>query len=924
MANSHFDSFTHFAKNTIILAQEEIKKLEESQIQTQHLLLGILRQPKSLGGSILRNFGVNYENAFRLAEELKNPITDEVDEETEAENILSTFGQRAIELAAQTALDFGHSMVDSEHILYALLKQPNSGANHILEALMVRPSHLIEYLENLFRQSNQQKRSEEGKAEENAAQNSQMPAPSNEQIDNFLNGLQGVLAGLFIERNGANGQMPGAGGGNLMGQDRDEMMGEEVGEDGSSRKKKLALDYFCTDFTEMAFNGKLERIIGRQKQINRMVQILCRKTKNNPVLLGDPGVGKTAIVEGLAQRVAEGKVPDSLLDKRILSLSMANLVAGTKYRGEFEERLKRIIEEASDSENEIVLFIDELHTIIGAGSAEGTLDAANILKPALSRGLIQVVGATTYEEYQKYIEKDAALTRRFQGVEVPEPTQDEALEILQGVRPHYEKYHSVEISDEALEMAVKLSTRYITDRFLPDKAFDVLDEACASKSIMNRKHGKDIRDLRKKISDIQKKKENAVVNQNYQKANDLHQEQQNLEAGILKLKQQKVDPQKVQTVDKETIAKIIHQSTGIPTSALISSELKSLQDLESTLQKNIIGQDEAIDEISKAIRRSRVGLNNPKRPLGAFMFLGPTGVGKTELVKQLAKEVYHDEKALIKIDMSEFSSGHTSSRLVGATAGYVGHEEGGDLTEKVRKKPYSIVLFDEIEKAHKEVHNMLLQILDEGILTDGKGRKVNFKNTILIMTSNIGAQKFQREANSIGFAESEKDLAEHDHEFDVIKEEVTKELKKQFAPEFLNRLDGTLVFRPLNRNHIKGIIKLHVEEFQSRLAEKEIVIKVGGSTLNALAKASYKPEFGAREIRRVLQEKLENPLVEALVSGDIHENMTYHVGYDGKIEKCTFTPEIKKVSKPKAQKKGVKKAAPKTKKTAIKAKKKTP
>jgi len=877
--NSHFDSFTHFAKNTIILAQEEIKKLEEQQIQTQHLLLGILRQPKSLGGSILRNFGVNYENAYRLAEELKNPVSEEVTDE-ESENILSTFGQRAIETSAQTALDFGHSMVDSEHILYALLKQTNSGANHILEALMVRPSHLAEYLENLFKQSNQQK--EEGAA---AAAPGQLAAPNAHQIDNFLNGLQGVLAGLFVERGGAGGQMPMAGGP----MDQDEMEDQMQGnaQDGS-RKKKLALDYFCTDYTDAAFAGKLEKIIGRGLEIDRMVQILCRKTKNNPVLLGDPGVGKTAIVEGLAQRIADGKVPDSLLDKRVLSLSMANLVAGTKYRGEFEERLKRIIEEATDAENEVILFIDELHTIIGAGSAEGTLDAANILKPALSRGLIQVVGATTHDEFQKYIEKDAALVRRFQGVEVPEPTLDEAKEILHGVKPHYEKYHNVNISDEAVEMAVELSARYITERFLPDKAFDILDEACASKSIMNRKNGKDVRALRKKISDVQKKKENAVVNQNYQKANDLHQEQQNLEAAILKLKQQKVDPKKVQTVDVPTVAKVINQMTGVPTSALISSEWNGLKTLEKDLSAHILGQDEAIETITKAIRRSRVGLSNPKRPLGAFMFMGPTGVGKTELVKQLAKEVYHDEKALIKIDMSEFSSGHNSSRLVGATAGYVGHEEGGELTEKVRKKPYSIVLFDEIEKAHKDVHNMLLQILDEGVLTDGKGRQINFKNTILIMTSNIGASKFQKEANSIGFAETEKSLAMHEHDFDVTKAEVLKELKTKFSPEFINRLDGTVVFRPLNKNHIKAIIKLQMTEFAERLKTKGITLKMGGSTLNALVKAAYKPEFGAREIRRVLQDRLENPLVEGLVNGELHENKAYQVGHDAKENVCTF------------------------------------
>ena len=877
--NSYFDSFTHFAKNTIVLAQEEMKKLSESQIQTQHLMLGILRQPKSLGGSILRNFGVNYENAYRLAEDLKNPsLDDETEDKPEFEqNILSSFGQKSIELAAQTALDFEHSMVDSEHILYALLKQPNSGAVHILESLMVRPEQVIEYLENLFKKG--PAKESEVSPEQEVSSND----PSLQQIDQLLTGLQGVLAGFFIDRNGAGGQMPTDGG---MPTD----IPEDLGPDGNrqSRKKKLALDYFCRDFTEMAMNGKLEKIVGREKEIARMVQILCRKTKNNPVLLGDPGVGKTAVVEGLAQLVADGKVPDSLIDKRVLSLSMTDLVAGTKYRGEFEERIKRILEEAADAENEVILFIDELHTIIGAGSAEGTLDAANILKPALSRGAVQVVGATTHDEYQKHIEKDAALTRRFQSVEIPEPTIEEAIEILTGVKPYYESYHSVNITPEAISAAVNLSSRYVNDRFLPDKAFDLIDEACASKSITNRKNGKEIRDLRKQISSLQKKKEEAVVNQNYQKANEIHLKEQALEEKILEFKQLRTKNQKVKIVDLDTIAKVVSQTTGVPTETLLASEIKALKNLEKTLESHIVGQSDAITQISQAIRRARVGLHNPNRPLGAFLFLGPTGVGKTELVKKLAAEVYHDEKALIKIDMSEFSSGHTSSRLVGATAGYIGHEDGGELTEKVRKKPYSIILFDEIEKAHKEVHNMLLQILEDGVLTDGKGRKINFKNTILIMTSNVGAKKFQQDANSIGFGDSKKDLAEHDHEFDVTKDEVMKELKTAFSPEFINRLDSAVVFRPLNRDAIKAIVKLHIKEFEARLKDKNITLKVGGSAINGLAKAAYNPEFGAREVRRVLQKSLETPLVEGIIAGDLQHDQTYTVKYNAKKEVCEF------------------------------------
>ena len=875
--NSYFNSFTHFAKNTIVLAQEEMKKLGENQIQTQHLMLGILRQPKSLGGSILRNFGVNYENAYRLAEDLKNPSTEGEAPEFE-QNILSSFGQKSIELSAQTALDFKHSMVDSEHILYALLKQPNSGAVHILESLMVRPEQVIEYLENLF------KKGPDKESELSPDKEISNNDPSLQQIDQLLTGLQGVLAGFFIDRNGAGGQMPTDGG-----------LPADIPEDidsnnhRQSRKKKLALDYFCRDFTEMAMNGKLEKIIGREKEITRMVQILCRKTKNNPVLLGDPGVGKTAVVEGLAQLVADGKVPDSLIDKRVLSLSMTDLVAGTKYRGEFEERIKRILEEAADAENEVILFIDELHTIIGAGSAEGTLDAANILKPALSRGAVQVVGATTHDEYQKHIEKDAALTRRFQSVEIPEPSLEEAIEILTGVKPYYEAYHSVNITEEAIAAAVNLSSRYINDRFLPDKAFDLIDEACASKSITNRKNGKEIRELRKQISSLQKRKEEAVVNQNYQKANEIHLKEQALEDKILEFKQLRTKHQKVKIVDLETIAKVVSQTTGVPAQTLLASEIKALKNLEKTLESHIVGQPEAITQVSQAIRRARVGLHNPNRPLGAFLFLGPTGVGKTELVKKLAAEVYHDEKALIKIDMSEFSSGHTSSRLVGATAGYIGHEDGGELTEKVRKKPYSIILFDEIEKAHKEVHNMLLQILEDGVLTDGKGRKINFKNTILILTSNVGAKKFQQGANAIGFGDSKQDLAEHDHEFNITKEEVIKELKTAFSPEFINRLDSAVVFRPLNRESIKAIVKIHITEFEKRLQGKNIKLKISGSTINGLAKTAYNPEFGAREVRRVLQKSLETPLVEAIIAGQLKPDNTYLVKYNAKKEVCEFT-----------------------------------
>lgn len=867
---SHFDSFTRFAKNVIIFAQEEMQRMNEAELKTEHLLLGILRQPKSIGGTILNQFGIKYENAFRIAQDLQTQKTKK--EEFNTEKIFSESTQNTIEMAAQAALDFGHNMVDSEHILYALCKQKNCGGIEILDALMVPPQTICDQLEDLFKQ----KRVDiPGKQEEQSM--------SQGQLEQLLNGLHGILVGMSVGI-GDPKQVDGQPFTHM----EDETTPINGGLGKKEKKKKLALDYFCTDFTEMAEEGKLDPIIGRDKETQRIVQILSRKNKNNPVLLGDPGVGKTAVIEGLAQQITNGRVPDKLVDKRVLSLSMANLVAGTKYRGEFEERLKRIIEEASEAENEIILFIDELHTIMGAGSAEGSLDAANILKPALSRGLIQVIGATTIEEYRKHIEKDSALARRFQSVDVPEPSTKQTIEILKGLKKNYETHHFVEIEEEALKAAVKLSDRYINDRFLPDKALDIVDETCASKSITNRINGKEIKELRQKISKVQKQKEKAAIDQNYENANKLYQEEQKLQENLLKIKNKKVVGKKPKKVTKEDIAKILEDILGIPMTALLDSEIGKLKTLESDLGKHIIGQDEAIKHVSRAIRRSRVGIQNPNRPLGVFMFLGPTGVGKTELVKKLSQEVYHDEKALIKMDMSEFSSSHTGSRLVGAPAGYIGHEDGGQLTEKVRRKPYSIVLFDEIEKAHKEVHNMLLQIFEDGQLTDGKGTTVSFRNTIIILTSNIGADRFQLNANSLGFSASKKEIEQSAEEFQSISDDVKNVLKQKFSPEFINRLDATITFKPLNRDAIKKIIKVQIQELDERLKERNIKLKISGSVLNTLAAKAYHPESGAREIRRVLAEKIEHPLVEGLIHGEIEENTSLKVKYNTRTQECEF------------------------------------
>ena len=855
---SHFDSFTHFAKNTLILAQEEMSRLGAAQVQSQHLLLGILRQRKSLGCSILRQFGVEYENALRIAEDLK---TAPPKKSPDPESIFSAFSQKIVESAAAAALDYGHSMVDSEHILYAIVRQKDSGALQILEGLMVKKQQMVQYLERLFNKNQST----------SPAPQISNSAPSDREFNNFISNLHGVLVEM-AQQSGQNGrrgfesEMDEKSSPFPPNRKNDDWEKSDSKDSRQSRKKKLALDYFCEDFTENAALGKLEPVVGREKEIERAIQILSRKTKNNPVLLGDPGVGKTAIVEALAQKIHEGAVPESLAEKRVLSLSMANLVAGTKYRGEFEERIKRIVEEATESENQVILFIDELHTIIGAGSAEGSLDAANILKPALSRGQIQLIGATTLDEYQKYIEKDSALERRFQPINVPEPTSEQAIEILTGVAKTYEKFHAVQIQPDAISAAVRMSSRYISDRFLPDKAFDLIDEACAKKSLLTRVSDKKSRERRQKLAKIIKRKEAAVLAQNYEKANQLHEQEQEIQLEIQAIRQKRIVGRPVQKVSEVEVAEVLEQITEIPAKTLLGGDLANLKHLESKLSAKIVGQNEAIESISRAVRRARMGLQNPNRPLGAFLFLGPTGVGKTELVKQLATQVYQNEKALIKVDMSEFSQPHTSSRLVGATAGYVGFESGGELTEKIRRKPYSVVLFDEVEKAHKEVHNLLLQILEDGKITDGKGREISFKNAIIILTSNVGARRFQQNANSIGFTQSSKGLAEISADFDHIAEDVQRDLKLSFSTEFLNRLDDTIMFRPLDRNSIKSIIKLHLNEFESRLAEKDVYLKIGGNVINTLSKMAYCPENGAREVRRVLATRLEHPLIELLAT----------------------------------------------------------
>ncbi len=635
-----------------------------------------------------------------------------------------------------------------------------------------------------------------------------------------------------------------------------------------------ALDFFGTDLTLEVKNGKIDPIIGRDIEIERLISILNRKTKNNPCLVGDPGVGKTAVIEGLALRIAEGKVPFAMQNKRIISLDLSAMVAGTKYRGEFENRIKMVIDEASKLENEVVLFIDEIHTIIGAGSGEGSLDAANILKPAMARGKICLIGATTLSEYQKYIEKDSALERRFQKIDVAEPTLTTAKDIITGLRPSFEEFHNLIIDDSAVTDAVELSSRYITDRFLPDKAIDLIDEACSTKSMTYNFDSNEVTELKEKMQQIQKEMEEFLMGQQYQKA----LAKRKLLEGLVKEIDEKKKKRKVPRKDRlhitgADIQRVVHQMTGVPLKNLEKEDLSRLKSLGVILKKRILGQSPAIDAIVSSLKRSRVGISNPNRPIGSFLFLGPTGVGKTELVKVLAEEFFADPKALIKIDMSEFQDKSSTSKLIGTTAWYVGYEEGGMLTEKVRRKPYSIVLFDEIEKGNFDVYNLLLQIFEDGMVTDGKGRSVNFKNTIIIMTSNIGSEEFNTQAQKIGFSTSDNEESRVIADYETIRDKVLKQLPEVFAPEFLNRIDKTIVFSPLDKKVMKNIIALQLNELIARLAPLSITLTYDTKAVNVILEATFNPEYGARPVRRYIQDTIEDAIAEMM----LHEKKKKHV-----------------------------------------------
>lgn len=644
----------------------------------------------------------------------------------------------------------------------------------------------------------------------------------------------------------------------------------------TKQRRKTALDFFGTDLTQAARQGKLDPVVGREAQIRRVITILNRRTKNNPVLIGEPGVGKTAIVEGLAQRIVNEDVPDSLIDKRIVMLDLTGMIAGTKYRGEFEERLKKVMGEL-ENDTKTIIFIDELHLIVGAGAAEGALDAGNILKPALARGKIQVIGATTTAEYTKHIEKDSALERRFQPIQVPQTNISETISILKGLRKHYESFHGVKIPDEVLEDTVNLADRYINDRFMPDKAIDLLDETAAHLRIDKGRTPPEVRKFKKELKLINTRIEEAVDNEDYEKAAQYKQRASQIHSELKKLQATEKQTKKI-TMHSDDVAEIVARTTGVPVRKVIRSEAKYLLNLEKNLGKYIIGQDEAVAAVARALRRNRSGVSSGKRPIGSFIFLGPTGVGKTELARILAREFFGSEEALVKIDMSEFGEHHNVSRLVGAPAGYVGYDDGGQLTDKIRRQPYSVVLFDEIEKAHPEVFNMLLQMLEDGHLTDAKGRKIDFTNTIVIMTSNIGAEKLQKEV-SLGFsAEDSSDLKDLDRLHDSNKDKVLEQLKKMMRPELLNRIDKTIVFRALTKQNILRILDLQVSELRDRLQKQGISIKLTSAAKNYLLEHGYDSLNGVRPMRRLLQDTLEDHIAIELISGSYDKGTIVEVG----------------------------------------------
>ncbi|MBH0171762.1 MAG: ATP-dependent protease ATP-binding subunit ClpC [Bacillota bacterium] len=787
--------------------------------------------------------------------------------------------QKVLALAQEEAIRLGHNNVGTEHILLGLIREGEGIAAKALQVLGLGPEKIQKEVETLI-----------GRGQEavqtihytpRAKKVIELSMDEARKLGHSYVGTEHILLGLIREGEGVAARVLNNLGVSLNKARQQVLQLLGSNESSSSHRGSSAsantptLDSLARDLTAIAREGTLDPVIGRAKEIQRVIEVLSRRTKNNPVLIGEPGVGKTAIAEGLAQQIINNEVPETLRDKRVMTLDMGTVVAGTKYRGEFEDRLKKVMDEIRQAGN-IILFIDELHTLIGAGGAEGAIDASNILKPALARGELQCIGATTLDEYRKYIEKDAALERRFQPITVNEPTKDESIQILQGLRDRYEAHHRVTITDEAIEASVQLSDRYISDRFLPDKAIDLIDEAASKVRLRSYTAPPNLKELEQKLEEVRKEKDAAVQSQEFEKAASLRDSEQRLREELEKTKDVWKEKQGKENteVTPEDIAQVVSSWTGVPVSKLAEEETERLLKMEEILHDRVIGQSEAVTAISKAIRRARAGLKDPKRPIGSFIFLGPTGVGKTELARAVAETLFGDEDAIIRIDMSEYMEKHTTSRLVGSPPGYVGHEEGGQLTEKVRRKPYSVILLDEIEKAHPEVFNILLQVLEDGRLTDSKGRTVDFRNTVVIMTSNVGASTLKRN-RSLGFA-----VHNEGQKYNDMKSKVMDELKRAFRPEFLNRIDEIIVFHSLEKEHLLRIVSLMAASLKQRLSDQGIEIELTQAALEKITEEGYDPDYGARPLRRALQRKIEDRLSEELLRGNINKGQTVKIDVD--------------------------------------------
>lgn len=799
-----FSNFTEKARIALSEAHASASELGHNYIGSEHLLSGLIREGSGVAAKVLEKYGISAE---MVMEKIREYTGSGAPLEGSPDLPLTPRTKRILEISAAEARRLGHKYIGTEHILMAIIRDGDGVAARILV---------------------------------NSGVNMQVF---------YTDIMRAVESDIEPEQTGAD-SYTGA-------------------PSKPSKSKTPTLDQYGRDFTALARDGKFDPVIGRSDEIDRVIQILSRRTKNNPCLIGEPGVGKTAVIEGLAQKIASGDVPEPLKTKRLVAMDLSGMVAGAKYRGEFEERLKKVINEVLEAKN-VVMFLDELHTIVGAGSAEGSMDASNILKPFLARGELQLIGATTLKEYKKYIEKDAALERRFQPITVGEPSVEETIEILKGIRDKYEAHHSVRITDGALKAAAEMSARYITDRFLPDKAIDLIDEASSKKRLGSQTEPDNLKDKEKKLEKLLSEKQEAITAQDFEKAAKLRDEEKVLKEEVEKLTSEwkGTGSSSELVVDEDDISRILADWTHIPAEKLKEEESEKLKNLESLLHARVIGQDEAVTAVSKAIKRGRAGLKDPKRPIGSFLFLGPTGVGKTELSKTLAETMFGSENALIRVDMSEYMEKHAVSKFIGSPPGYVGFEEGGQLTEKIRKNPYSVILFDEIEKAHPDVFNIMLQILDDGILTDAQGRRVDFKNTVIIMTSNLGAKEILGNMSSrLGFnkAEGDGNLSEHDK----IKNKVMEEVKRAFKPEFLNRIDEIIVFDRLTEENIKDIARLMLKSLTKRLADNEITAEFTDEAVAAIAKEGFDPVYGARPLRRAIQNKIEDMLSEEIIDGSV-------------------------------------------------------